>query len=135
MDTMADLLLVSVRTVKTLRSIAFISYKIKEDKGAARKPLGPTSRKSATTGAAQTSTSATTGAAQTSTSATSSSSTSTNEPPTSTTRKELNTDSITSTNEPTTSADLSAGKLAPFTSVKLSGGMYLPLTRFYFPDD
>ena len=119
MDTMADLLLVSVRTVKTLRSIAFISYKIKEDKRAARKPLGP----------------ATTGAAQTSTSATSSSSTSTNEPPTSTTRMELNTDSITSTNEPTTSADLSAGKLAPFTSVKLSGGMYLPLTRFYFPDD
>ena len=125
MDTMADLLLVSVRTVKTLRSIAFISYKIKEDKRAGRKPLGPTIRKSATT----------TGAAQTSTSATSSSSTSTNEPPTSTTRMELNTDSITSTNEPTTSADLSAGKLAPFTSVKLSGGMYLPLTRFYFPDD
>ena len=124
MDTMADLLLVSVRTVKTLRSIAFISYKIKEDNRAARKPLGPTIRKSATTGAAQTSTSAT-----------SSSSTSTNEPPTSTTRMELNTDSITSTNEPTTSADLSAGKLAPFTSVKLSGGMYLPLTRFYFPDD
>ena len=120
---MADLLLVSVRTVKTLRSIAFISYKIKEDKGAARKPLGPTIRKSATTGAAQTSTSAP------------DSITSTNEPPTSTTRMELNTDSITSTNEPTTSADLSAGKLAPFTSVKLSGGMYLPLTRFYFPDD
>ena len=117
---MADLLLVSVRTVKTLRSIAFISYKIKEDKRAARKPLGPTIRKSATTGAA---------------SATSSSSTSTNEPPTSTTRMELNTDSITSTNEPTTSADLSAGKLAPFTSVKLSGGMYLPLTSFYFTDD
>ena len=121
---MADLLLVSVRTVKTLRSIAFISYKIKEDKRAARKPLGPTIRKSATT----------TGAAQTSTSAPDSI-TSTNEPPTSTTRMELNTDSITSTNEPTTSADLSAGKLAPFTSVKLSGGMYLPLTRFYFPDD